>query len=300
MPTSIENRNNQSRRRAMSSPGRALEGWQLEGDSAEAYEQYLAAAFKPWAEDLIRLAGLKEGERVLDLACGTGIVARQAAPKVGARGKVVGLDVNEGMLRVARAVSAGVRPPIEWRQGNAGELPFPVGTFDVAFCEQAMQFFSDPVAALGEMRRVLAPGARVAVSVCRPIRYSPAYVAMADALARHVGPEAGAMMRSPFCSWTVDQFRGLFTEAGFRDVRVTIEVGALRYPSVEEFLRREAASSPLAGPIGALSASARNDLVRDLEAKLSDRVDDDGVMCAIETYVALAHEPTLSNAKRAE
>jgi ubiquinone/menaquinone biosynthesis C-methylase UbiE len=271
----------------MSKQSPLAEGWQLEGDSADAYERYLASAFRPWAKELIALAELREGERVLDVACGTGIVARHAAPTVGAAGKVVGLDLNEDMLRVARASSSGVRPAIEWRQGNAAELPFPAGTFDVVFCEQAVQFFSDPVAALAEMRRVLAPGARAAVSVCRPIAYSPTYVTMADALERYVGPDAGAMMRSPFSPWSVDQLRSLLTEAGFRNVRVRIEVGSIRYPSVEEFLRREAASSPLAGPISASNAQVRNDLIRDLQGRLSDHVDDDGLVCPIETYAAL-------------
>jgi len=263
------------------------EGWQLEENSAEAYERYLASAFSPWAKALVALADVKHGERVLDVACGTGIVARHAALKAGAAGKVVGLDLNKEMLRVAETVSADVRPAIEWRQGNAADLPFPPAAFDAVFCEQAMQFFSDPVKALCEMHRVLAPGARVAVSVCRPLPYSPAYVTMASALERHVGPEAGAMMRSPFSTWSVDQFRSLFTEAGFRDVHVRIEVCSIRYPSVEEFVRREAASSPLAGPIGALNAHVRNDLIRDLQIALFDHVDDEGVVCPIETYVAL-------------
>jgi ubiquinone/menaquinone biosynthesis C-methylase UbiE len=264
------------------------EGWQLEEDSAESYERYLASAFAPWANALIAVAGLKAGERVLDVACGTGVVARHAAPVAGASGRVVGLDLNEDMLRVARAHSAGVNPPIEWRLGNAAQLPFPAGAFDAVFCQQALQFFADPVASLAEMRRVLSPAARAVVSVCRPILHSPAYVTLANALERHVSPEAGAMMRSPFSPWSVEQFRRLFTDAGFHAVTVRIEAGSLRYPSVEEFLRREAASSPLAGPVGALLGLARANLIRELEAALSDHCDDDGVVCPIETYVAVA------------
>ena len=272
----------------MSRQREAVEGWQLESDSADAYERYLAVAFLPWAEDLIRLAAVTEGERVLDVACGTGIVARQVAARVGEAGRVVGLDVNGDMLRVARAASAGSRPAIEWRQGNAVDLPFQAGDFDAVFCEQAIAFFSEPVAALAEMRRVLARGGRAIVSVCRPIRYSSAYVAMADALARHAGADAARMMRSPFSPWTVDEFRRLFVAAGFGTVHVTIAVGALRYPSVAEFLRREAASSPLAQPIAALPAGARDELIRELTAALADRVDDEGVVCGIESYVARA------------
>ena len=272
----------------MTIPIGVSEGWQLEGAGAEAYERYLASAFSPWARALAELAEIREGDRVLDVACGTGIVARHAAERTGAAGAVVGLDLNEDMLKVARSVSAATRPEIEWRQGSATELPFPDQAFDVVCCEQAIQFFSDPVKALGEMRRVMGPGARAAVSVCRPIEFAPAYAALAGLLERHVGPQAGGMMRSPFCKWSLDELRDLFHAAGFGDVRVRIEVGSLRYPSCAEFLRREAASSPLAGPIRDLGEGARNELIRELEDALRDRVDDDGVVCVVESYVALA------------
>ena len=272
----------------MKIPTDLTEGWQLEGGGAEAYERYLASAFSPWARKLTELAEVGEGDRVLDVACGTGIVARHAAERAGAAGAIVGIDLNEDMLRVARSVSVAIRPEIEWRRGNATELPFPDEAFDVVCCEQAIQFFSDPVKALGEMRRVMAPGARAALSVCRPIEHSPAYVALAGLLDRQVSPQAGAMMRSPFCTWRLEELRGLFREAGFEGAQVRIEVGSLRYPSCREFLRREAASSPLAGPISALRDDVRNELIRELEVALSDHVDDDGVVCVIESYVAVA------------
>jgi ubiquinone/menaquinone biosynthesis C-methylase UbiE len=272
----------------MKAPEARTEGWQLEGNGAEAYERYLASAFLPWARALTELAEIREGDRVLDVACGTGIVARQAAEMAGARGNVVGLDVNEDMLNVARRVSASIRPAIEWRLGNATELPFGDESFDAVCCEQALQFFSNPVTALAEMRRVMSPSGRAAVSVCRPIEHSPAYVELARLLDRFVSEKAGAMMRSPFSRWTAPELRGLFQEAGFVDARVRIEVGTLRYPSCREFLRREAASSPLAGPIGASSERALDELVSHLEEALSDHVDDDGVVSVVESYVVLA------------
>jgi ubiquinone/menaquinone biosynthesis C-methylase UbiE len=231
---------------------------------------------------------VRAGERVLDVACGTGSVARRAAARVGAAGEVVGLDVNEGMLAVARRAGDGVRPAIEWRPGDAAELPFADGSFDVVVCQQALQFFPDPPRALREMRRVLAPGGRAAVSVLRAIRHSPAYAPMADALARHVGAEPGAMMRSIFPAWDLDHVRGLAREAGFADVRVRIEVGSIRYPSPEEFLRQEAACSPLAGALRAMPEEVRDALVRDLEGALDAHRDDDGIVSPMETWVVVA------------
>lgn len=267
--------------------GAHAEGWQLEGNSAEAYERYLAAAFSPWADALTDAAALRPGERALDVACGTGIVARHAARKVGATGRVVGLDVNDAMLAVARTVSAGAQPSIEWRRGDAAQLPFPDRHFDAVFCEQALQFFSEPLQALREMRRVLTEGGRAALSVCRPIAFSPAYVTLAGALDRYAGPDAGAMMRSPFCRWSAGELKTMLGGAGFRHVHVRIEVASLRYPSPGEFLRREAASSPLAGLVGAVDVTRRAELIRELESALADHADDDGVVCGVESYVAL-------------
>jgi ubiquinone/menaquinone biosynthesis C-methylase UbiE len=265
------------------------EGWQLAGKSAEAYERYLVPAlFAASAERLLDLARVEAGDRVLDVACGTGIVARKAAPRAGAAGKVVGLDLNPDMLEVARAASAGTHPAIEWRQGNAAELPFADGAFDAVLCQQALQFFSDRPKAFREMHRVLAPHGRLALSVCRPIEYSPAYPPLAEALERHVGPDAGAMMRSPFLSWNREELRAALREAGFQDVRIRIAVAEVRYPSPEELVRQEAASSPLAGPLSALSSDVRAALIRDVNAALSERVDDDGVVSPLETFVVAA------------
>jgi SAM-dependent methyltransferase len=262
------------------------EGWQLEANSAEAYERYLVPALMTrWAGRLLDVAGVRTGERVLDVGCGTGVVTRQAALRVGGSGTVIGLDLNEEMLAVARAASAAVRPAIEWRQGSATALPFGDGDFDVVVCHQALQFVSDRSAAMREMRRVLAVGGRAAVGVCRPMELSPGYPILAECLHRHVGAEAEAMMRSPFPAWTIDDARALLAAAGFNDVRVEIEVTSIRYPSPEEFLRREAACSPLAGLVGALGRDARNALVRDLDDALRSRCDDLGLVFPIETYL---------------
>lgn len=267
-----------------------LEQWQLDGNSAEAYERYLVPLlFAPGAEALIDLAGLEPGERVLDVACGTGIVARCAAPHVGTDGRVVGLDVNEGMLEVARTVAADIQPAITWQHGDALNLPLSDATFDVAFCQQGLQFISDRGAALREMHRVLAPEGRLALSILRPIEHNSGWALLADVLEQHAGLEGGAMMRSPFAAFSMEDLRALITEAGFRDPTITIEIGPVRYPSAEEFLRREAASSPLAGPIGALDEKKRWAMVEDIEVALQPHMDDKGIIFPSATYLALAY-----------
>ncbi len=264
-------------------------GWQLEQNAPEAYEEYLVPPmFKPWADQLIATAGISEGDRVLDVACGTGIVARRAASHVGANGTLVGMDINEGMLAVAKKTTADMQPPINWRQGDATDLPFTDESFEVVCCQQALQFIDDPLLAAEEIRRILAPGGRAALSVWRPLDHNPAYTVLADALEQHISEEAGAMMRSPFPAWRKEDLRTLLQDAGFDDVSLTIEIGSIRYPSTTEFVRREAASSPLAEPIKNAEKHARDTLVQDVENRLHRYIDDDGIVSPMEAYILTA------------
>ncbi len=112
---------------------------------AEAYERSIAQSiFVPWTADLILHAGVKMGDRVLDLACGTGIVARSVAPIVGTQGKVAGLDISPDMLAVARSLAPADGPGVEWHQGSGTEMPFPEASFDLVLCQQGLQFFGPP------------------------------------------------------------------------------------------------------------------------------------------------------------
>jgi ubiquinone/menaquinone biosynthesis C-methylase UbiE len=130
------------------------------------YERVMVpAVFGPWAKDLLDRAALAPGMRALDVACGTGIVARLAALQVGSTGRVVGVDSNEAMLAVARAQPAPGGAQVEWRQGDATKLPFTDGEFDRVLCQHGLQYVADRIAALREMKRVLAPGGRLALSV---------------------------------------------------------------------------------------------------------------------------------------
>ncbi|MFP9192632.1 class I SAM-dependent methyltransferase [Natronosalvus vescus] len=273
----------------MSEHANQSSGWQLEQSASEAYEQYLVPPiFDPWAERLIETSGVHEGDHVLDVACGTGIVARRVAPRVSTYGAVTGIDINEGMIAVATESASDIEPSIEWRQGDATELPFPDERFDVVYCQQALQFFDDPGAALEEMQRVLRPGGHASLNVWRPLEYHPAYVTLADALERHIGDEAGDIMRSPFPSWNAEDLRTRIQDAGFDDVSVTIEIGSVRYPSIEAFVRREAASSPLAERIAAVGRDVRNELVHGLEDALHHYTDDEGIVSPMESYVVTA------------
>jgi len=189
-------------------------GWQLAGNAPESYEQHNIVAFLETSKDLVALAGLRAGERVLDVACGTGVLARLAVNAIGAAGKVAGADLNEAMLAMARVKAERVGLSIEWRACDAAELSFPDQAFDAVLCQWGLEFFSDRPRALRQIARVLAPGGRLVVRVWRALERQPFYVVLLDALERHLGPGSGGPIRAAFA--LSDPPRAAFTGQGSR------------------------------------------------------------------------------------
>ena len=245
------------------------EPWQLEGSAPELYERYIVPAVTAlWAADLVELAAPRLGERVLDVACGTGIVARLAAGIAGP-GRVVGLDINAGMLAVARSFSPRAGPPVEWCEGSALAMPFPDEAFDLVLCQFGLQFFSDQSAALREMRRVLAVGGRLALNVYAAIEQNPAARVLADALDRHLGPRASAPRRAEHALADTDKLRSLVEGAGLCDVTIRTTTQRIRFPSSREYVRITFAASPLAGMVSEMASERRETLVDTLARELT-------------------------------
>jgi len=262
--------------------------WQLTGSAAERYERVLVPAiFAPWAADLVELAQLQDGERVLDVACGTGVVARHAAQKVGTTGHVTGLDLNQGMVGVARSLpSVPEAAAIVWIEGSALAMHLPDSAFDVVLCQQGVQFFPDRLAALHEMRRVLVPGGRVLVSVwAGPTPYS---IAMWNAVERHVGPDAAATFRKSRTGEDPEVLRQLMAQTGFRDVQIRGRTLTTRLPAVAEFVLRHLAASPAAAEVDALPSSVRETLAEEVSTALRPYGDGDGAAFPETTNVVMA------------
>lgn len=172
-------------------PIETTETFQIPIEAAEAYEaRFVPALFGEWAPRVVEAAGVAPRHRVLDVACGTGVVARAAWARLGGRGAVVGVDVNEAMLTVARRLE----PAVDWRRGDAAALPCDAAAFDAVLCQSALMFFPDRTAALGEMARVCAPGGTVAVQVWSGLDEQPAYGPLVEVAARHAGREAVQML----------------------------------------------------------------------------------------------------------
>ena len=143
---------------------------------AEVYEEYFVPAlFQQWGEVVADAAGVGEGQCVLDLACGTGVLACAASARVGS-GSVTGLDPNDEMLAVARSK----RVQVDWQRGRAESMPFANASFDRIVSQFGFMFFEDRVAALREIVRVLRPGGRFAIAVCDALDRSPGYAVLAE------------------------------------------------------------------------------------------------------------------------
>src|SRR5262249_1857471 len=266
-------------------------GWQVAGTAPEMMERYLVPAFATTYEELVALAVLHGGGRGPDVGWGPGGVARPAGPMVGAAGKVVGVDVNEGMLSVARTVpQQHDGPPIEWHHSDAAALPFPAAAFDVVLCQFGLEFFADRAAGLREMARVLVPGGRLVLRVWRALERQPFYVALIEALERHVRAGARAALLKAVSLAGAAQLRALVARAGFCQVHIHITTNPIRYPSLEEYvLRYLHVYLSVAGDVTAMDDTARKTaLLQDVSTALREYVDDDGLAAPTESHVVLA------------
>jgi SAM-dependent methyltransferase len=224
-----------------------LESFQLPIEAAETYEAaFVPAFFAQWAPILCDAAAVGSGQQILDVACGTGIVARTAASRVGAI-NVVGVDLNEAMLKVARRVC----PDVRWQQGDAGALPLPDASFDAVLCQMALMFFPDRAGALREMRRVAAPDGTVAILVPSSLDSQPAYGPFVDMAASCAGPEARSLLSTYFACGDLGELTGLFEHTDLAVTATATHRGTAHFPSVDALVDTEVAGTPLGERISA-------------------------------------------------
>ena len=206
---------------------------QVTRTAAEIYEEFfLPALFWQWAPVMADAARITAGQRVLDVACGTGVLAREAASR---DASVTGLDRNEGMLAMARRIT----PSVEWKLGRAEQLPFADGSFDAVVSQFGLMFFDDKAEALREMWRVLKASGRLAVAVWDRLESSPGYAAMAALLERLFGRRIAGELHAPFTLGDPDALRDLFAQAGIGGAKVTAHAGTARFPSIESWVRTD-------------------------------------------------------------
>lgn len=216
------------------------------GTAAETYQRHFVPAIAlPVSAGLLEVARLQPGERVLDVACGTGVVTRLAAEQVGPTGSVTGLDLAPDMIDVAKAAEEPAGAHIEWHVADASSLPLPDASYDVVLCQLGLMFMEDRTAALAEMRRVLVPGGRIALNT--PGEIQPAFEVMEEAIVAHISPELGGFVRAVFSIHDPRTLASLLRDAGFEDVTADVYRTTLRLPAPVDFLWQYVNLTPM-GP----------------------------------------------------
>jgi ubiquinone/menaquinone biosynthesis C-methylase UbiE len=198
-------------------------------EAAEAYEALLVPGLTgEWASRVADAAAIQPGDRVLDVACGTGALTRAVALRTGAGGRVVGVDAGAGMLEVARRLA----PNADFRQATAETLPFADGSFDALVSQFGLMFFGDRPRALREALRVLVPGGRLAIAVWDRLESMPAYGEEVALVERIAGAHAAHPLRSPFALGDREALQRLFDESGVARVQATTSGGTARFASL--------------------------------------------------------------------
>ena len=264
------------------------EQWHLSAEAAQLYERCVARyILGPWAPSLVEAAGVMPGESVLDVACGTGVVTRIAAERAGLTGRVVGVDLNPGMIAVAETSLPPVGAKLEWYTRSALDLRLEDESFDAVLCQQGLQFFPDKLIALREMRRVLRRGGRLALSVWSSTGHYNSAVAVA--LEQFVGRETATRFCASRQAPSRDELERLAVNAGFSDVRINLARLDVRLPQLAEFALEHLAATPVASVIAATDAQTRRSIGASVMAQLDRYADiEGGVTYPEETHVLTA------------
>ena len=239
---------------------------------AEIYDAlFVPALFQQWGPIVAEAAGIKPGENVLDVACGTGVLALAAREHVGPKGKVAGLDANADMLMVARRKST----EIDWLEGKAEMLPFVDQSFDAVVSQFGLMFFDDRPAAFREMMRVLKPGGRIAVAVCDALDHSPGYAAFARLLRKLFGERVAEAFRAPFVLGDAEKLLAITKAAGISGAEVRQYMGSVRFASITSLVSTERACVWTLG--GVLDDAQFDKLLKESETALKPyaRADDE-------------------------
>ena len=266
------------------STDRERHSWEGVSVAAERYERDLVPAlFEGWADVLLDLADVGPGDRVLDLACGTGVVARAAARRVTPGGQVFGVDVNDDMLAIARTTGAGV----DWRHAEASDTGLADASIDAAFCQQGLQFFPDRPAALRELRRVVVPAGRAMLATwCRSDGGDRGYTPIAAALQRHLPGDATplAFIDAIFALSDGNAVAQLAESAGFEDVIAERRTATVQFPSAEAWVDAFLGAAPVAS-ISTLEPETRAAIVAEAASALDPYVGPEGVAFPLHTNI---------------
>jgi ubiquinone/menaquinone biosynthesis C-methylase UbiE len=255
---------------------------QVSSNAAKVYEEfYLPALFAEWTPRVIAAAGIQRGQWVVDVACGTGVLAQAVADRIGTSGLTVGVDINEGMLNIAREKA----PEVEWHQAPAEALPLDDDSFDRVVCQFGLMYFDDQRAALEEMMRVLRPGGSLAVVVWDKLENSPAYAAEEQLFQRVLGEEYAD--ETPYSLGDLKVLQQLFASADISGVKIRTHEGTARFSSIDDWIYTDVKGWTIDDEI---EDEKYKRLLREAQQELACFVNPEGTV----TFSTLAHIATAS------
>jgi SAM-dependent methyltransferase len=263
--------------------------WQLAQESAMRYQNILAPAILgPFARALVDFAALRPHESVVDVGCGTGEAARYAAGIVGHAGVVIGVDVNASMISVARSVPFWQGVAIDWRVASATQLPLDDQSVDVALCAQTLQFLAERRASLVEMRRVVKPTGRVAISLWCDIEENPYFYSLVEMITCHIGPDTAAGLKMAFSLTNPDRIQAALNEAGFGQIKIGVEQFDLPLPPLAEFVPRHISATPMDTDFGRAPRLVQQAIVQGIVEQLVDYQSNGRAQIPFKSYMILA------------
>ncbi len=219
---------------------------QINRSAADYYEKYFVPAlFQQWPPIMAEQLDIQANDRFLDVACGTGILARYIAKRTGLDKHVYGIDINDGMLSVAEREA----PDLSWTNASAEQLHFKDNCFEKLGCQFGLMFFRNPEKAVREMYRVLKPQGMLAIAVWDSIENSPGYKAVEKLLQDLFGDHIANEIRAPFVLGKKDDFHSIIEAAGISNVEITTHHGVAQFESISEWVNTDIKGWTLAGKL---------------------------------------------------
>ena len=258
----------------------------------KAYDEFLVPRlFEPWAKLLLDEADLRPGESVLDVATGPGTVARLAAVRVGAKGRVVATDIAQPMLDIAKAKSqpSAAAAAIDYLYSPAAPLAVPTGTFDAVLCQQGLQFFPDRPSALREMRRVLRPSGRTAIAVWGELERNEIYAAFHAALQATVRSDLAELITAPFSWPSGTALKSAAEDVGFRNVHLSTRSLSMVLEGGLEQAIQSFAATPVAPGVGELPQDVQQAFFAHLRQEMTRLLRDGKVIGEMTSNMIIAH-----------
>jgi ubiquinone/menaquinone biosynthesis C-methylase UbiE len=259
-------------------------GFEISENAPLHYQAQVECFIAPFVDAMVATS-VNQGDAVLDVACGTGFAARTAARAVGPSGRVVGSDINPGMVAMAKSVPWDDLPEIAWREASALDLPFVDDEFDTVICQQGAQFFPDVPSGLAEMARVTRPGGCVAATIWAGIDHSPFFKTEFEMLVRFCNTDLNAS-EGTFVEDGEGQIRDWFDSAGLDGVAVEHVQKNVSLPPVAEYVPEHLKALPWSGGFFELSGGERAEAIAWMDERLSNYRTKDGIEVPFASYLA--------------